>query len=155
MRRYHKFFGWKLPGIQSHLVRCLEPSLEMSSQSMRFLQLLGSWAANERNSCEGLLGCLPVFFWGGAEKSLKMLYLKIWVKYDVMRVYRERKRECVCVLKFERPCILAALLRRSMSIYIRYWVVSGPHGTAFINCTCMFEGSYIYLPSTHIYQRHS
>ena len=36
-----------------------------------------------------------------------------------------------------------------------YWVVSGPHGTAFINCTCMFEGSYIYLPSTHIYQRHS
>ena len=36
-----------------------------------------------------------------------------------------------------------------------YWVVSGPHGTAFINGTCMFEGSYIYLPSTHIYQRHS
>ena len=36
-------------------------------------------------------------------------------------------------------------------IYIYgYWVVSGPHGTAFINCTCMFEGSYIYLPSTHI-----
>ena len=41
-------------------------------------------------------------------------------------------------------------------IYIYgYWVVSGPHGTAFINCTCMFEGSYIYVPSTHIYQRHS
>ena len=41
-------------------------------------------------------------------------------------------------------------------IYIYgYWVVSGPHGTAFINCTCMFEGSYIYLPSNHIYQRHS
>ena len=41
-------------------------------------------------------------------------------------------------------------------IYIYgYWVVSGPHGTAFINCTCMFEGSYVYLPSTHIYQRHS
>ena len=41
-------------------------------------------------------------------------------------------------------------------IYIYgYWVVSGPHGTAFINCTCMFEDSYIYLPSTHIYQRHS
>ena len=71
MRRYHKFFGWKLPGIQSHLVRCLEPSLEMSSQSMRFLQLLGSWAANERNSCEGLLGCLPVFFLGGCRKKLE------------------------------------------------------------------------------------
>ena len=43
-----------------------------------------------------------------------------------------------------------------IDIYIYgYWVVSGPHGTAFINCTCMFEGSYIYLPSTHIYQRHS
>ena len=29
-------------------------------------------------------------------------------------------------------------------IYIcGYWVKSGPHGTAFINCTCMFEG-YIY-----------
>ena len=29
-------------------------------------------------------------------------------------------------------------------IYIYgYWVISGPHGTAFINCTCMFEGSYI------------
>ena len=43
-----------------------------------------------------------------------------------------------------------------INIYIYgYWVVSGPHGTAFINCTCMFEGSYIYLPSTHIYQRHS
>ena len=43
-------------------------------------------------------------------------------------------------------------------IYIYgYWVKSGPHATtftAFINCTCMFEG-YIYLPSTHIYQRNS
>ena len=40
-------------------------------------------------------------------------------------------------------------------IYIYgYWVKSVPHGTAFINCTCMFEG-YINLPSTHIYQRHS
>ena len=70
-------------------------------------------------------GCTSVFFGGDAEKSLKMLYLKIWVKYDVMRVYRERERErvgCVCVLKFERPCTLAALLRRSMSIYI--WELS-------------------------------
>ena len=40
-------------------------------------------------------------------------------------------------------------------IYIYgYWVKSVPHGTAFINCTCMFEG-YINLPSTHIYPRHS
>ena len=48
------------------------------------------------------------------------------------------------------------IVHPQMYIYIYgYWVVSGPHGTAFINCTCMFEGSYIYLPSTHIYQRHS
>ena len=45
--------------------------------------------------------------------------------------------------------------KKKKYIYIYgYWVKSGPHGTAFINCTCMFEG-YIYLPSTHIYQRHS
>lgn len=32
-------------GMQTHLVRCLEPSLEMSSQSLRLLQLLGCLAA--------------------------------------------------------------------------------------------------------------
>ena len=52
--------------------------------------------------------------------------------------------------------VIIYLLFNNIYIYIcGYWVVSGPHGTAFINCTCMFEGSYIYLPSTHIYQRHS
>ena len=55
----------------------------------------------------------------------------------------------------DRVTILKAPSEGSIYIYVYgYWVKSGRHGTAFINCTCMFEG-YIYLPSTHIYQRHS
>ena len=56
------------------------------------------------------------------------------------------------LLALEDFCLLPV---RDYNYIYGYWVVSGPHGTAFINCTCMFEGSYIYLPSTHIYQRHS
>ena len=155
-----QFFRWKLPGIQSHLVRCLEPSLEMSSQSMRFLQLLGSWAANERNSCEGLLGCLPFFLGGDAEKSLQMLYLQrcydVWCDACVERGReREREREsCVCVFKFERPCTLGALLRRSMSIYIYiylhiYIYIIYPYNdccvSMYILCTLYLVNSFIFI----------
>ena len=62
----------------------------------------------------------------------------------------------VGILRVNQESFLLYRQVRVLNIYIYgYWVVSGPHGTAFINCTCMFEGSYIYLPSTHIYQRHS
>ena len=81
------------------------------------------------------------------DRGMSGKYLKAQV--DTMRL---------CVIKSKRhgnPTQLSILLLRIHNIYTYgIGVKSGPHGTAFINCTCMFEG-YIYLPSTHIYQRHS
>ena len=85
-------------------------------------------------------------------------------RYEVPRLCRTSCIMTVCnsvfvpedvSLNVVTDCSLSIKPRNYVYIYIYgYWVVSGPHGTAFINCTCMFEG-YIYLPSTHIYQRHS
>ena len=49
----------------------------------------------KETAAKGCWDAFRFFFVGGwvAEKSLKMLYLKIWVKYDVMHVKRGRERE--------------------------------------------------------------
>ena len=94
MRRYHNLSdgnfqvfnhtwcdAWSLPW------KCLH-------RACVFFNYLDPGQPMKETAAKGCWDAFRFFFWGGvAEKSLKMLYLKIWVKYDVMHVKRGRERE--------------------------------------------------------------